>query len=460
MHQGNESGGGPFAYYPVTGDAIREAAAETDRHATQVKSVRSQLVGAHSNMMGAIAGDIEGPMATAPGAATANLEQVVQTSTFAAGVMRLFADAVDQFNHTSTAPRSVDRLNRAYTGARLDDFGLDPGRVDTDWPQANAALLGTLTDEYARLEEQLDIWADHAARMLDRGPTPDDVRELWALGALPPDASLLWPGLQLNESPVLRLPYDLRDEVDDRGLAELSDDELMSLWEEHGYAPAREVLGDRVAYDTENMTALNELNLDMNPHYWKARSEGLPDDVARQIADANPASFVDILAPYMMAGEFMYGMTARDLVDAVREDPWSLRSLGEIAMAATPAKIGKLTKIDNAVDAIDDTRDASNALRGAQLREHLRQLDDYGEDGFRVMENGKIRYYGEVDPARTSGQMLGRRMVREWDPAAGTKRTWHETIDHDHNVRIVRPETGGRKTHYLFDKRGNYGGSQ
>ena len=359
MDQVNEGGSGPFAYYPVTGDAIREAAAETDRQASQIRVVRSQLVGAHRHMMSAIAGDIEGPIATAPEASTANIEQVVRTSCFAAGVMRLFADAVDQFNHTSTAPRSVDRLNAAYTEAWLDDFGLKPGAdFDADWREANAAMLGTLTIEYARLEEQLDIWADHAARMLNRGPTPDDVRELWALGALPPDAALLWPSLDLNESPVLRLPYELRDEFDDRGLTELSDDELMNLWQEHGYEPARELLGDRVAYDVENMTALTELNLNMNPHYWKALSEGLPEDLARQIADANPASFIDILAPYMIASEFLYGLTARDLVDAVREDPWSIRSLGEIAMAATPARLGKLTKIDNAVDAIDDIRDA------------------------------------------------------------------------------------------------------
>ena len=390
MDQGNEGGGGPFAYYPVTGDAIREAAAGTHRQAGQIRVVRSQLVGAHRRMMGAIAGDIEGPVATAPRAATANMEQVVQTSSFAAGVMRLFADAVDQFNHTSSAPRSVDRLNQAYAEARLDNFGLDPRRADTDWRQANAALLGSLTNEYARLEEQLDIWADHAARMLDRGPTPDDLRELWTLGALPPDAALLWPDLELNESPVLRLPYDLRDEVDDRGLAELSDDELMSLWEEHGYEPARELLGDQVAYDAENMTALNELTLDMNPHYWKARSEGLPDDVARQIADANPASFVDILAPYMMAGEFMYGMTARDLVDAVREDPWSLRSLGEIAMAATPAKIGKLTKIDNAVDAIDDVRDAER-LDDAATRIKIGGPDELDPHSLHGMDAENLR---------------------------------------------------------------------
>jgi hypothetical protein len=468
MDRSGEGGGGPFAYYPVTGDAIREAATETDCHVIQIRAIRSQLVGAHRQMMGAVVGDIEGPMNHGPTAATAKMERFVQTSAFAAGVMRLFADAVDQFNHTSAAPRSVDKLNAAYTVARLESFGLDLDSYDrggpsadrdfdADWREANGALIGptgTLTVEYTRLEEQLDIWADHAARMLGRGPTPDDVRELWSLGTLPPDATLLWPALDLNESPVLRLPYELRDEVDDRGLAELSDDELMRLWEVHGYEPARELLGDRVAYEVENMTTLRELDLNMNPHYWKALSEGLPENMARQIAEANPASFMEILAPYVIAGEFLYGLTANDLVDALREDPLSLRTLAEIAMVTPVGRLGKLTKIDNAVDAIDDMRDATSAVQGARLREHLRQSDRYGDEGFRVLENGRFRYYGPIRPADKMGEMLGRRLVREWDPATGVKRTWHETVDHSGTVRIVRPQTDGNKVHYHFDQHG------
>lgn len=55
--------------------------------------------------------------------------------------------------------------------------------------------------------------------------------------------------------------------------------------------------------------------------------------------------------------------------------------------------------------------------------------------------------------------MVERRLVREWDPASGSTRTWHETIDSSGNIRIVRPETGGTKTHYYFDEYGNYGGA-
>jgi len=55
--------------------------------------------------------------------------------------------------------------------------------------------------------------------------------------------------------------------------------------------------------------------------------------------------------------------------------------------------------------------------------------------------------------------MAGRRVVREWDPATNRTRTWHETIDHSGRVRVVRPETGGPKVHYMFDESGNFTGT-
>jgi hypothetical protein len=102
---------------------------------------------------------------------------------------------------------------------------------------------------------------------------------------------------------------------------------------------------------------------------------------------------------------------------------------------------------------------AESALQGAQLNRHLTQLEKYGAAGSRTLENGRVRYYGNVDPARTPGEMAGRRLVREWDPSTNATRTWHETVDHAGSVRQVRPETGGPKVHYRFDANGNYIGS-
>lgn len=99
-----------------------------------------------------------------------------------------------------------------------------------------------------------------------------------------------------------------------------------------------------------------------------------------------------------------------------------------------------------------------SSLKGAQLTEHLRQGQKYGQAGFKELQSGRIRYYGETTPARTDGPMAGRRVVREWDPTSGSSRTWMETLDHAGNVRIVRPETGGAKVHYMFDEHGNFTG--
>ena len=101
----------------------------------------------------------------------------------------------------------------------------------------------------------------------------------------------------------------------------------------------------------------------------------------------------------------------------------------------------------------------ANSFNGAQLRNHYRQLEKYGSSGFKELQSGRIRYYGDVTKASKAGEMAGRRVVREWNPASGNARTWMETLDHADNVRIVRPETGGTKTHFMFDADGNFTGT-
>jgi hypothetical protein len=95
-------------------------------------------------------------------------------------------------------------------------------------------------------------------------------------------------------------------------------------------------------------------------------------------------------------------------------------------------------------------------------REFLDQAAKYGKGGVRGLLDGRVRFYGEITEARTPGEMVGRRLVREWNPDTGATRIWHETLDHTGNVRIVRPDvaaTGGDKVHYMFDAGGNYTGS-
>jgi hypothetical protein len=103
---------------------------------------------------------------------------------------------------------------------------------------------------------------------------------------------------------------------------------------------------------------------------------------------------------------------------------------------------------------------ASSALQGARLGEHLTQLEKYGAQGFKELESGSVRYYGNLKAAATPGEMSGARLVREWNPASGGKRTWMETLDQIGTARSVRPETGGPKVHYIFDANGNFTGTR
>lgn len=98
---------------------------------------------------------------------------------------------------------------------------------------------------------------------------------------------------------------------------------------------------------------------------------------------------------------------------------------------------------------------AKNAARYQKLKTHYRLSEKYGTDKVRQLKDGRNRYYGKVKPAKTKGEMAGRRLVREWNPKTGKQRTWHETLDHKGRVWQVRPQINGQsKKHYVFDKKG------
>ncbi len=143
-----------------------------------------------------------------------------------------------------------------------------------------------------------------------------------------------------------------------------------------------------------------------------------------------------------------------DIVEGTKErDPYRV-GLGVVTLGLTVgAPEGKL--LGKGLTAI--SRSAQSSKLGSLLKEHLRQTAKYGSAGVKEMENGRYRYVGELAPASTQGEMIGRRTVREWDPSTGLARTWHETIDASGKVRQVRPQVeSGTKTHYTFDSNGRY----
>ena len=86
--------------------------------------------------------------------------------------------------------------------------------------------------------------------------------------------------------------------------------------------------------------------------------------------------------------------------------------------------------------------------------------EKYGSGGDKALENGRIRYYGLIQPANDGGELAGRRYVHEFDTMTGCTRGWHETADWAGNVRQVRPERNdGTTRHYQFDSNGLYRGS-
>jgi hypothetical protein len=253
-----DHGGGPFAYYAVSATTIHEAAADIDVHASGLGTLRRQLDRDHRRALSAVGGGLQAPMADAGRMAAFGVSRVEQAAAYASGCLHLFGDFVNEYDHDSTSPRSVERLNEAYTEARLNDFGLDPADYatgngpaardyDADWRARNADLVGphgSLTSEYRQLEARLDAQAESVAAMLNRGPNPDDLRTLWTLGALPSDAETIWPSL--SEVPLLRLPPDMRDGYDDhRNLYDLNDRELMRLGE-RGFRSAGELFAEHM----------------------------------------------------------------------------------------------------------------------------------------------------------------------------------------------------------------------
>ena len=115
------------------------------------------------------------------------------------------------------------------------------------------------------------------------------------------------------------------------------------------------------------------------------------------------------------------------------------------------------------IDALKNIREGGNAahdlVQYEKLKEYYRQAEKYGTGSIKELDDGRIRFYEELKPASKPGEMAGARHVREWDSNTGSKRDWYETLDHNGNIRQVRPDpklTGGIKVHYMFDTIGEY----
>jgi len=148
------------------------------------------------------------------------------------------------------------------------------------------------------------------------------------------------------------------------------------------------------------------------------------------------------------------------LAAAVGLIPGAGDAAGKVIKAAEKALAkGDVAEASKLINEASSNIHAASSLQGAKLKEYYRKAEKYGQGSIKELNDGRFRFYGTTTPAKTSGEMAGARLVREWDPKTGQTRTWYETVNHSGNVRSVAPKpVTGDKNHRIFDKDGNYQG--
>jgi hypothetical protein len=98
----------------------------------------------------------------------------------------------------------------------------------------------------------------------------------------------------------------------------------------------------------------------------------------------------------------------------------------------------------------------ANTLSEVDFKRHTKYCLKHKANEIKLLENGKLRYYGPIKEANKYGNIHGGRYVHEFNPTKGTSRGWVESLDQDGKIRQVRPQFKSKeKTHYFFDKNGD-----
>jgi hypothetical protein len=206
---------GPFAHYTSAPSAIYAQADAITRSAGGPTTLQGNVLANHTTALAGVTGDLTTPMITAPRPVEQTTGRVVRAALVGGGCVRLWGNAVTNFN------RDVDALNNEYQAAAADNFGVTKPVVpdsaarhsveasfDDDVADAKAAKLAELKRRYVGLERLLDAAADQVASMLEKGPDDrTNVVTLFAAGALPAAAAVrAWPGFDPRNHRLVRGP--------------------------------------------------------------------------------------------------------------------------------------------------------------------------------------------------------------------------------------------------------------
>ncbi|WYU49949.1 T7SS effector LXG polymorphic toxin [Bacillus sp. FSL K6-0047] len=239
----------------------------------------------------------------------------------------------------------------------------------------------------------------------------------------------------------------------------------------HHYSPDHQIAGtmlDANGNEIQNISQIPQeryINACASPSLLQDNDELAASDIenasAGSVEKETGSTILDFIP---VVGNIKSGVEAvigKDLITGRELEEWE-RYLAGAAIIGGPIVKGTskgIRAVNNVSNGTKISNPAHSAAQYDRLRTHYYQGEKYGKAEIRELPDGRYRYYRPITPPKKPGEMAGRRVVREWDPATGRKRTWGETVDHNGNIRQVRPNTeftNGVKVHYIFDKNGNY----
>ena len=184
--------GPPFERYPVSSGAIFAQSQAISSKASALASVGANVQSAAQPSAGSVSGLLAPPLISAPRPVLDQTQQLIQTTTLAAGAVRVFALAIETYD------AAIDRLNERWNTAVADDFGVpaavipagadqqESQDIEADRAQAVSAareeLRRELRAEQRTLEEAVDDSADQVASMLQQGPTASNLSTVASAG--------------------------------------------------------------------------------------------------------------------------------------------------------------------------------------------------------------------------------------------------------------------------------------